>query len=193
MGGLPRLTEIRSVSKIGLSAITIVFEDGVNDYFARQLVSERLQGARDKFACRRRSRTGSDHDRSRRNLSIHARQQETAEIRRDRAAHDSGLHRAPDPAHGAGSHGCEFIRRFREAISGDRQTRPAHVVTHHLAAGVRGAGKEQRQRERQLHRAQIGTIRRARARFGEEHRGYREHHRRDARTHADLRARCRRT
>ena len=42
MGGLPRLAEVRSVSKIGLGAITIVFEDGVNDYFARQLVSERL-------------------------------------------------------------------------------------------------------------------------------------------------------
>lgn len=47
MGGLPRLQEIRSVSKIGLAAITIVFEDGVNDYFARQLVAERLQGVRD--------------------------------------------------------------------------------------------------------------------------------------------------
>jgi cobalt-zinc-cadmium resistance protein CzcA len=47
MGGLPRLTEIRSVSKIGLCAITIVFEDGVNDYFARQLVSERLAGVRE--------------------------------------------------------------------------------------------------------------------------------------------------
>src|SRR5215813_5576997 len=46
MGGLPRLTEVRSVSKIGLSAITIVFEDGVNDYFARQLVSERLAAVR---------------------------------------------------------------------------------------------------------------------------------------------------
>ena len=49
LGGLPRLTEIRSVSKIGLCAITVVFEDGVNDYFARQLVFERLQGARDKL------------------------------------------------------------------------------------------------------------------------------------------------
>jgi cobalt-zinc-cadmium resistance protein CzcA len=49
LAGLPRLTEIRSVSKIGLSAITLVFEDGVNDYFARQLVFERLQGARDKL------------------------------------------------------------------------------------------------------------------------------------------------
>src|SRR5262245_36428702 len=49
MGVLPRLTEIRSVSKIGLSAITIVFEDGVNDYFARQLVSERLSSARESL------------------------------------------------------------------------------------------------------------------------------------------------
>jgi cobalt-zinc-cadmium resistance protein CzcA len=44
--GLPRQTEIRSVSKIGLSLITVAFEDGVDDYFARQLVSERLQSAR---------------------------------------------------------------------------------------------------------------------------------------------------
>src|SRR5664279_2685350 len=44
--GLPRQTEIRSVSKIGLSLITVVFEDGVDDYFARQLVSERLQSVR---------------------------------------------------------------------------------------------------------------------------------------------------
>src|SRR5581483_10154915 len=49
LGGLPRLEQIRSVSKIGLSAITVVFEDGVNDYFARQLVFERLQGAREKL------------------------------------------------------------------------------------------------------------------------------------------------
>jgi heavy metal efflux system protein len=49
MGGLPRLEQIRSVSKIGLSAITIVFEDGVNDYFARQLVAERLQSVREKL------------------------------------------------------------------------------------------------------------------------------------------------
>ncbi len=49
LAGLPRLTEVRSVSKIGLCAITVVFEDGVDDYFARQLVFERLQGARDKF------------------------------------------------------------------------------------------------------------------------------------------------
>lgn len=49
MAGLPRLTEVRSVSKIGLSLITISFEDGVDNYFARQLVSEKLQGVRGKM------------------------------------------------------------------------------------------------------------------------------------------------
>ena len=49
LAGLPKLTEVRSVSKIGLSLITVVFEDSVNDYFARQLVFERLQGAKDKL------------------------------------------------------------------------------------------------------------------------------------------------
>jgi len=49
IAGLPRLTETRSVSKIGLAAITIVFEEGVDDYFARQLVSERLQSVRESL------------------------------------------------------------------------------------------------------------------------------------------------
>lgn len=50
IAGLPRLTQIRSISKIGLTAITIVFEDGVDDYFARQLVSEWRQSVRGTLA-----------------------------------------------------------------------------------------------------------------------------------------------
>lgn len=49
LSGLPRLEQVRSISKIGLTAITVVFEDGVNDYFARQLVSERMQAARESL------------------------------------------------------------------------------------------------------------------------------------------------
>jgi len=45
--GLPRLTQLRSVSKFGLSVITVVFEDGVDIYFARQQVTERLIEARE--------------------------------------------------------------------------------------------------------------------------------------------------
>ncbi|MGE0439865.1 MAG: efflux RND transporter permease subunit [Gemmatimonadales bacterium] len=47
MSGLPRLVEVRSVSRFGLSAVTIVFTDGTDVYFARQLVNERLQAARE--------------------------------------------------------------------------------------------------------------------------------------------------
>jgi cobalt-zinc-cadmium resistance protein CzcA len=47
MNGLPRLVEIRSISRYGLSAVTVVFEDGVDVYFARQLVAERLGQARE--------------------------------------------------------------------------------------------------------------------------------------------------
>src|SRR6202166_4339353 len=47
MLGMPNQTEVRSISKLGLSMITIVFDDSVPPYFARQLVSERLQQIRD--------------------------------------------------------------------------------------------------------------------------------------------------
>ncbi|KUO63498.1 cation transporter [bacterium BRH_c32] len=45
MNGIPDVEEIRSVSKFGLSLVTVVFHDDVNIYFARQLVFERLQVA----------------------------------------------------------------------------------------------------------------------------------------------------
>ena len=46
MNGLPRLEGTRSLSKYGLSQVTVVFKDGTDIYFARQLVNERLQEAR---------------------------------------------------------------------------------------------------------------------------------------------------
>ncbi|MCW5968685.1 MAG: efflux RND transporter permease subunit [Blastocatellales bacterium] len=49
MSGLPDIEEIRSVSKFGLSAVTVVFDDSVNTYFARQLVLERLSQAREQI------------------------------------------------------------------------------------------------------------------------------------------------
>ncbi|WP_343622558.1 CusA/CzcA family heavy metal efflux RND transporter [Roseateles puraquae] len=42
MAGLPRLTQTRSLSRYGLSQVTVVFQDGTDLYFARQLVNERL-------------------------------------------------------------------------------------------------------------------------------------------------------
>ncbi len=49
MAGLPRLQQVRSLSRYGLSQVTVIFEDGTDIYFARQLVNERLQGAKDRL------------------------------------------------------------------------------------------------------------------------------------------------
>lgn len=46
---LPGKTELRSVSRFGLSVITVVFEDRMNIYFARQLVLERMLQARSRL------------------------------------------------------------------------------------------------------------------------------------------------
>ncbi len=46
IAGIPGLQYTRSVSRYGLSQVTVVFEDGTDIYFARQLVNERLQAAR---------------------------------------------------------------------------------------------------------------------------------------------------
>lgn len=45
LSGLPRLVQLRSVSKFGLSQVVVTFEDGTDIYFARQLVNERLTTA----------------------------------------------------------------------------------------------------------------------------------------------------
>ncbi len=49
MSGLPDMVELRSLSKFGLSLVTIVFQDRVDIYFARQLVLERLIEAKEKL------------------------------------------------------------------------------------------------------------------------------------------------
>ncbi|NTW70534.1 MAG: efflux RND transporter permease subunit, partial [Chlorobiaceae bacterium] len=48
MRGLPDIEQMRSVTKFGLSIVTIVFKDNVDIYFARQLVFERLAEARER-------------------------------------------------------------------------------------------------------------------------------------------------
>ncbi|MDA1280984.1 MAG: efflux RND transporter permease subunit, partial [Chloroflexi bacterium] len=49
MGGLPRLEYTRSLSRYGLSQVTVIFEDGTDIYFARQLVNERIQEVKGKL------------------------------------------------------------------------------------------------------------------------------------------------
>lgn len=49
LGGMPHLERTRSVSRYGLSAITIIFEDGTDIYRARQLVAERISSAAEQM------------------------------------------------------------------------------------------------------------------------------------------------
>jgi len=49
MAGLPNLEQTRSLSRYGLSQVTVIFKDGTDIYFARQLVNERIQEARDRL------------------------------------------------------------------------------------------------------------------------------------------------
>src|SRR4026207_1379598 len=46
MAGLPKLDYTRSLSRYGLSQVTVVFEDGTDTYFARNLVAQKLQEAK---------------------------------------------------------------------------------------------------------------------------------------------------
>ncbi|GGK49766.1 MULTISPECIES: CusA/CzcA family heavy metal efflux RND transporter [Flavobacteriaceae] len=49
MANLPGVTEIRSISKFGLSVVTIVFEDAMGTYLPRQLISEKIKSASEKI------------------------------------------------------------------------------------------------------------------------------------------------
>lgn len=47
--GIPKMRQLRSISKLGLSLVTIVMDDSVNLYFARQLINERVREARTRL------------------------------------------------------------------------------------------------------------------------------------------------
>ncbi|MCX6117508.1 MAG: CusA/CzcA family heavy metal efflux RND transporter, partial [Proteobacteria bacterium] len=49
MAGIPGLEQTRSISRYGLSQVTVIFKDGTDIYFARQLISERLQQVRSQL------------------------------------------------------------------------------------------------------------------------------------------------
>lgn len=49
LGNIPRVLEVRSVSRFGLSVITVVFEEDMDIYLARQLIGERIQAAKNNI------------------------------------------------------------------------------------------------------------------------------------------------
>ncbi len=49
MNGIPKVKEVRSISQFGLSAVTILFDENTDIYFAREMVNQRLQAIRDEL------------------------------------------------------------------------------------------------------------------------------------------------
>jgi cobalt-zinc-cadmium resistance protein CzcA len=74
MAGLPDMMELRSLSKFGLSQVTMTFKDGVDLYRLRQLVTERLQGVLEDLP------PGDSRRASRRSPRASARSSTTASI-----------------------------------------------------------------------------------------------------------------
>ena len=70
MGGLPHLQYTRSLSRYGLSQVTVVFRDGTDIYFARQLVNERIQQVKDQLSARNSNCDGTDLDWPRRDIHV---------------------------------------------------------------------------------------------------------------------------
>ena len=70
IGSLPGLEEMRSISKFGLSQVVVTFKDGVDIYFARQLINERL-GHRRTGGRHRAAENGTSRHRVGRSVSLH--------------------------------------------------------------------------------------------------------------------------
>ena len=73
LAGLPRLDYTRSLSRYGLSQVTVVFEDGTDIYFARQQVAERLQQVKSQLPAGLEPELGPDRHRPGRDLHVHGR------------------------------------------------------------------------------------------------------------------------
>ncbi len=72
IAGLPNLDYTRSLSRYGLSQVTVVFEDGTDIFFARQQVAERIAPGEVAASAWARARAGSNCNGHGRNLPVHA-------------------------------------------------------------------------------------------------------------------------
>ena len=108
MGGLPKLEYTRSLSRYGLSQVTVVFKDGTDIYFARQLVNERIQQVKDQLPAGVEVAMGPDLDRAWARSSCTRSRPRTA--RRHRAAAPSRRPICAPSRTGSSSRSCATCR-----------------------------------------------------------------------------------
>ncbi len=191
LAGLARLDYTRSISRYGLSQVTVVFEDGTDIYFARQQVAERLQQAKSQLPPGSEPVLGPGGHRPRRDLHVHGGIPAGRDrpgwqaVDADRPAHAAGLGGAPAIASPGGRHRGQHRRWLRS-------TDPCHAGSHATGRVRRGAARpdgghrsQQRQRRGGLHRTQRRTVPGPRAGPGRRARRTSRHRRRPSRRRAD--------
>jgi Cu/Ag efflux pump CusA len=135
MAGLPHLQQTRSLSRYGLSQVTVIFEDGTDIYFARQLVNQRIQEATRKIAAGLTPTMGpistglgeiymwtveaKDGARKPDGTALHA----------DRLARDSGLDHQTTAAQRARGYRNQHHRWLRQRVPGGPQPGKAGFTT----------------------------------------------------------------
>ena len=176
MGGLPRLESTRSLSRYGLSQVTVIFKDGTDIYFARQLVNERIQQVRDQLPAGIETAMGPI------STGLGEIYMFTVEAKPDarkasgeaytpsRLAHDPGLDHQAAVADCSRRQRGQHRRRIREAVSRAARSRATDGLQAQLPRRHDGAGGEQCERRRRLHRAQRRAISRPHAGTGRKHR-----------------------
>ena len=122
MAGLPKLEYTRSLSRYGLSQVTVVFEDGTDIYFARQLVNERIQQVKDQLPAGVEVAMGpistglGEIFMYTVEAKPGAKKPDGSDLHADRSAHDSGLDHQAAAAQRARRHRGQHHRRLREAV-----------------------------------------------------------------------------
>ena len=160
MNGLPRLREIRSISRYGLSAVTVVFEDGVDVYFARQLVNERLAQAREAIPPGLGNPEMGPVTTGLGDVFQFTVEGDGVSAMERRTILDWLI--APRLAGGARRHRGEHLGRAAQAVPGGGRSRKAPGSQDRTRGRFRGRGEGDAQRRRGLHRAQPGAVHPAR-------------------------------
>jgi hypothetical protein len=133
LSGLPGLKEVRSLSRFGLSQVTLIFEDGTDIYLARQVVSERLQAVELPPASSARSWARRDRPRRGVPLPRHRRRRPWPSCARP------GLDRSAAARSRARRRRGQRLGRRRAPGPGRRRSDRAHARGLTLAELVRGA------------------------------------------------------
>ncbi len=161
--GVPGAEQVRSISKQGLSIVSIVFADAVPVYFARQLVGERLLEARGRIPDGLEPTLGPVATAFGEIYQYLVEGDAADAMAQEDAARLGGAHA---PALGGRGERDQLVGRADAAVPGGGRSAPARSLRPDAAPGAAGDRRQQRLVRRRLHRAPVRAVHRARRRPG---------------------------